>query len=172
MDKEIGSSGNSLLKTDKCSPLVVYMVYAIIAGVTLYNNYNISQKFNNNKVNNILTMHMWYEISFIVILGVLLYGLCTYNHENLAWIILFAPLIIYIIKISYVFSSVSTIMKNVPDDNAVPVKQTNNEQETSIPNLTSQMNEPPLNPSQAYEQKQSGMNPPLSANNIPSGFNF
>ena len=41
MDKEIGSSVNSLLKTDKCSPLVVYMVFAIIAGVTLYNNYNI-----------------------------------------------------------------------------------------------------------------------------------
>ena len=41
MDKEIGSSVNSLLKTDKCSPLVVYIVFAIIAGVTLYNNYNI-----------------------------------------------------------------------------------------------------------------------------------
>ncbi len=170
MDKEIGSSGNSLLKTDKCSPLVVYMVYAIIAGVTLYNNYNISQKFNNNKVNNILTMHMWYEISFIVLLGILLYGLCTYNHENLAWIVLFSPLVIYIIKISYVFSSVSSIVKNIPGDTMVPpVKQTN--QETSISNLTTPVNDPPLNPSQAYEQKQSAMNPPLSSN-VPSGFNF
>ena len=171
MDKEIGSSANSLLKTDKCSPLVVYMIYTIIAGVTLYNNYNISQKFRNNKVNNILTMHMWYEISFIVILGVLLYGLCTYNHDNLAWILLFAPLVIYIIKISYVFSSVSSIIKNVPDDTPIqqPIKQNN--QETLIPNLTSPVTEAPLNPSQAYEQKQSGMNPPLSTN-IPSGFNF
>jgi predicted membrane protein len=170
MDKEIGSSVNSLLKTDKCSPLVVYIVFAIIAGVTLYNNYNISQKFKSVKVNNILTMHMWYEISFIVILGVLLYGLCSYNHENLAWAVLFAPLVIYIIKLAYVFSSVSSIMKNVPDE-SMPRKE--NTQETQITSLVSQVNEPPLNPTQAYEQKQASMNPPLASNNnIPSGFNF
>lgn len=170
MDKEISSSVNSLLKTDKCSPLVVYMIFVIIAGVTLYNNYNISQKFRNVKVNNILTMHMWYEISFIVILGVLLYGLCSYNHENLAWAVLFAPLVVYIIKLAYVFSSVSSIMKNVPDDSA-PKKENN--QETQISSLAAQVNEPPLNPTQAYEQKQASMmNPPLASNNTPSGFNF
>jgi len=170
MDKEIGSSVNSLLKTDKCSPLVVYMVFVIIAGVTLYNNYNVSQKFKNVKVKNIMTMHMWYEISFIVILGVLLYGLCSYNHENMAWIILFAPLVVYIIKISYVFSSVSSIMKNVPDE-SMPVVQQNNTQETQIGNLPTQVTEAPLNPTQAYEQKQASMNPPLSSS-VPSGFNF
>lgn len=171
MDKEIGSSVNTLLKTDKCSPLVVYLVFAVIAGVTLYNNYNVSQKFKSLKVNNILTMHMWYEISFIIILGVLLYGLCIYNHENLAWLVLFAPLIIYIIKISYVFSSVSSIMRNVPNENS----QTENRDST--PSIQAVVNDPPLNPTQAYEQKQTALNnlnPPLSSNNtnVPSGFNF
>ena len=37
MDKEISSTMSSLLKTDKCSPLIVYIVFVIISGITLFN---------------------------------------------------------------------------------------------------------------------------------------
>ena len=36
MDKEISSTMSSLLKTDKCSPLIVYIVFVIRSDIYLY----------------------------------------------------------------------------------------------------------------------------------------
>jgi len=177
MDKEMMSSGpstpgNILFKTDRCSPLVVYFIYVIMAGVSLYNNYNNSKKINNNKVKNTINMHLWYEIIFIIVLGVLLAGLCQYDHENIAWALLFLPLVLILIKVSFVFSSVSTILKHTPGD--TPMALSNKTTENLISTINSSAaQETPINVKQAYEQKQMAsnqpeMNPPL----VPSGFNL
>ena len=119
MDKDVGSTMSSLLKTDKCSPLIVYIILVIVTGVTLFNTHGLMKRLQNHKINNIFTMHAWYEISMLVILGVVLFGLCQYNQQTLAWIVLFFPLALYIVKTLFVFNSVSSILRHVPQD--VPV---------------------------------------------------
>lgn len=116
MDREISSTVSSLFKTDKCSPLVVYIVLVIVTGVTLFNTNGLMKKLQNFKINNIFTMHMWYEISMLIILGAVLFGLCQYNQHTLAWIVLFFPIALYLIKTLLVFNSVSSILRHVPPD--------------------------------------------------------
>ena len=82
MDKDVGSTMSSLLKTDKCSPLIVYIVLVIVTGVTLFNTNGLMKRLQNHKINNIFTMHAWYEISMLIVLGVVLFGLCQYNQQH------------------------------------------------------------------------------------------
>lgn len=120
MDTEL-SSVSSLLKTDKCSPLIVYIVLVIISAVTLFNSNGNLKKFQNFKVDNIFTMHMWHEIALLLILGVTLFGLCQYNQQTLAWIVLFFPLALQIFKSLLVFNSVHMVQKLSPPDAPVTI---------------------------------------------------
>ena len=116
MDKEISSTMSSLLKTDKCSPLIVYIVFVIISGITLFNTNGLMKKLQHHKINNIFTMHAWYEVALLLVLGVVLFGLCQYNQQTLAWIVLFFPLALYVIKTLFIFNSVSSILRHVPQE--------------------------------------------------------
>ena len=116
MDKDVGSTMSSLLKTDKCSPLIVYIVFVIISGITLFNTNGLMKKLQHHKINNIFTMHAWYEVALLLVLGVVLFGLCQYNQQTLAWIVLFFPLALYVIKTLFIFNSVSSILRHVPQE--------------------------------------------------------
>ena len=115
MDKEL-SSISSLLKTDKCSPLIVYIVLVLVSGITLFNTNGLMKRLQNHKINNIFTLHAWYEITMLIVLGVVLFGLCQYNQQTLAWIVLFFPIAMYIAKQLFIFNSVSSILRHVPPD--------------------------------------------------------
>jgi len=115
MDKEL-SAISSLLKTDKCSPLIIYVVLVIITAVTMFNTNGLLKKLQNFKVDNIFTMHIWNEVALLIILGVVLYGLCQYNQQTLAWIVLFFPLALQLFKTLLVFNSVHAIQKMSPPD--------------------------------------------------------
>ena len=106
MADDVGSTMSSLLKTDKCSPLIVYIVLVIVSGITLFNTNGLMKRMQNHKINNIFTMHAWYEIALLLVLGVVLFGLCQYNQQTLAWIVLFFPLALYVVKTLFVFNSV------------------------------------------------------------------
>ena len=116
MDKEISSTVSSLLKTDKCSPLIVYIVLVVISGITLYNTNDQMKKLQNYKINNIFTMHAWYEIALLLILGVVLFGLCQYNKTSLAWIFLLFPVIYVIIQNLIVHIHVSSAIQSAPKE--------------------------------------------------------
>ena len=55
MEKELSSTMSALFKTDKCSPLIVYIVLVVITGVTLFNTNGLMKRLNNHKINNIFT---------------------------------------------------------------------------------------------------------------------
>ena len=116
MEKELSSTMSALFKTDKCSPLIVYIVLVVVTGVTLFNTNGLMKRLNNHKINNIFTMHAWYEIAMLLLLGVVLFGLCQYNQQTLAWIVLFFPLFWYLVKTLFVFNTVSSILRHVPPD--------------------------------------------------------
>ena len=120
MEKEMSSTMSALFKTDKCSPLIVYIVLVVVTGVTLFNTNGLMKRLQNHKIDNIFTMHAWYEISMLLVLGVILFGLCQYNQQTLAWIVLFFPIFWYLVKTLLVFNTVSSILRHVPPDSPVP----------------------------------------------------
>ena len=93
-------------------------------------------------------MHAWYEIALLLVLGVVLFGLCQYNQQTLAWIVLFFPLALYIVKTLFVFNSVSSILRHVPPDmpmGSMPLPQggptppQNSNHATSVTSQTSRL---------------------------------
>lgn len=186
MDKEMNSTVNSLLKTDHCSPLIIYFILVVVSVITLFNTHGLTKTLKNFKVNNIFNIHVWYEISYLVLLGVVLYGLCKYNQETLAWIILFLPLVTYLVKTVLIFTSVSSVLKQVPPPNGEDPKQVKNSnaliQQGANVNNTLQTRQDTLNTQNSNminNLNNTGMSPPLNSNmnsnmnsNQLSGFSF
>ena len=56
------------------------------------------------------------RLEFIIVMGVMLYGLCQYNQVNLAWIAVIFPIIYIILRINMVFNAVSMAQQNAPKD--------------------------------------------------------
>jgi hypothetical protein len=50
----------------------------------------------------------------LLISAIILFGLCQYNQEVLSWVILFIPLILLIVKSSYIFMTIFNISKYTP----------------------------------------------------------
>ena len=98
------SSFSELFKMDKCSPLVAYVLIVIVTAICIYNVRSESSKLGENqKVKNISDMFTWYEVSMLLVTGIILFGLCQYNETTLAWVVLCAPLIAYVVKTVIVF---------------------------------------------------------------------
>ena len=114
---------SNLLKTDKCSPLVVYLFSVVLFSIMIYLNHNNFKKFKNTKLanfsNNVFTMYTWNEISLLLIVGITMFGMCQYNQETLAWIILFIPIIVLIVKIYIVYNNINLFNKYLPSDEEI-----------------------------------------------------
>jgi hypothetical protein len=179
---------SNLLKTDKCSPLVAYLFSVILFGIMIYLNYNNFKKFKNTKLetysNNVFTMYTWNEVSLLLVVGVVMFGLCQYNQELLAWLILFIPAIVLIFKIYIIYSTVSGFNKYIPSDDDINKQPTVDKNKTNQekPNSESAMFNP-LNNNVPVENKtnmvtnlnkpsnldnRSEFNPPLLSSNTPS----
>ena len=105
-----------LLSTKMCSPLVVYVVFTIVSGITLFMSRNILKRFQSQRMENLLQVHMWFEVKFLIVMGVVLYGLCQYNQVNLAWIFLLLPVIYVLLKNLFIFCFVSLAHQNAPKE--------------------------------------------------------
>ena len=169
MDTEL-SSMSSLLKTDKCSPLIVYIVLVIVNAVTIFNTNGILKKFQNFKVDNIFTMHLWHEIGLLLVLGVILFGLCQYNQQTLAWIVLFFPFVLQILKSLLVFNSVHAVQKLAPPDAPTVVPSVSDPTKGPAPPQIQQTAPSAVQTDgvrQALTERSSTLAPPLNA---PSGY--
>tara|TARA_Y100000593_G_scaffold91798_1_gene181595 strand:- start:790 stop:1341 length:552 start_codon:yes stop_codon:yes gene_type:complete len=174
MDKEL-STMSSLLKTDKCSPLIVYIVLVIVNAVTIFNTNGILKKFQNFKVDNIFTMHLWHEIGLLLVLGVVLFGLCQYNQQTLAWIVLFFPLVFQIFKSLLVFNSVHAVQKLAPPDAPTQIPSVPDPTKGPAPPQIQQTAPTDVQSSgvrHAITERSSALAPPLNSQSggVPSGF--
>ena len=104
----------SLTSIKLCSPVVIFMIYVIVSGVSLFMSRNTLKRFNNQKMENLYNLHSWSEVKLIIVLGVIIYGLCQYDQVNLAWIFLLCPIIYIMLKnlCSYIY--VSLAHQNAP----------------------------------------------------------
>ena len=55
-------------------------------------------------IDNLYSLYSWNEIKYILVMGVVLYGLCQYKQDTLAWVSLSVPLFYLVFKNMYVYS--------------------------------------------------------------------
>ena len=152
-----------LLSAKMCSPMMVYLVFVIVTGISLFMSRSILKRFNNGKMENLYNMHSLHEVKLVVVLGAILYGLCQYNQVNLAWIFLIFPIIYIILKNLVVFLPVSMAQQNAPKevDFAKPTMF-----EAQVAQATNQPQQVQQQVQQQVEQQVnkeiSGMSPPLN----------
>ncbi len=105
----------NLLATNMCSPMVIFVVYAVITGISLFITRTNLNKYNTQKMESLFNTHLLHEVKLLLIMGVVIYGLCQYNQVNIAWIFLIFPVIYVILKNIMIFISVSSANQNAPN---------------------------------------------------------
>lgn len=104
----------NLLSMNNCSPMVVFVLFAIVMGITIFMTKNTLKKFNSNKMDNLFNFYSIEEFKLLIVLGATVYGLCQYNQINLAWMIMFLPVIYLILRNIFIFIPISNASQNVP----------------------------------------------------------
>ena len=107
-------SSMSLMSIKECSPMMAFAVYVVVSGITLFMTRNNLKKFHDEKIDNLYSLYSWHELKYIIVMGVVLYGLCQYNKENLAWISLILPILYLIMKNIFVFIQIFTVQQAIP----------------------------------------------------------
>lgn len=113
----------SLTSIKLCSPVIVFIVYVIVSGVSLYMSRNVLKRFNSQRMENLYNLYSWSEVKLVIVLGVVIYGLCQYDQMNLAWVFLLLPVIYIMLNNLIVYYNVSNAHQNAPKDNNDLIKQ-------------------------------------------------
>lgn len=106
----------SLTSIKLCSPVVIFIVYVVVSGISLFMTRSTLKRFKNQRMENLYNLYSWHEVKFVIILGVIIYGLCQYEQMNLAWIFLMFPVIYLILKNVFISAYVTLAHQNAPKD--------------------------------------------------------
>lgn len=107
---------NELLTTKMCSPVMVYGVVLVVSLISIYIVRQKLQRYNTAKMDNLYTLFTMQELKFLIVLGIVMYGLCQYNKTDLAWIFLIFPVIYVLIQNALLYIHVSSAVQNAPQE--------------------------------------------------------
>ena len=62
-----------LLSMKMCSPMVVFVVFVIISGISLFMSRSVLKRYSNQRMENLYNLYSWNEIRLVIIMGVVLY---------------------------------------------------------------------------------------------------
>ena len=82
---------NELLNLKSCSPFMIYIVMVFMCMFKIYYTRLNLKRYNTNKMDNLYNYYSMGEFRFMFLIGLVLYGLCSYNKEFLAWLVLLLP---------------------------------------------------------------------------------
>tara|TARA_Y100001958_G_scaffold157385_1_gene152348 strand:- start:1237 stop:1833 length:597 start_codon:yes stop_codon:yes gene_type:complete len=134
MDKE--NSIKDLFKPNKCSPIIAYFLIILISVVMIINAKETTSKLQDNyKILNVFKLFTYSELLFLLVHGIILFGLCQHGQEMIAWITLLFPLLSYLIKNIIVFISLYTIQKSEPPQDKLEEVKEKPEKSSEITNL-------------------------------------
>ena len=104
----------------------------------IINGKETSKKLQDNyKILNVFKLFTYSELVFLLVHGIILFGLCQHGQETIAWITLLFPLLGYLIKNIIVFISLYTIQKSEPPQEKIDdIKKNESSQETQITGKT------------------------------------
>ena len=89
---------NELLNLRTCSPFMIYIVMVFMCMFKIYYTRLNLKRYNTNKMDNLYNYYSMGEFRFMFLIGLVLYGLCTYNKEYLAWLVLLLPVVYVLLQ--------------------------------------------------------------------------
>tara|TARA_B100001093_G_scaffold520200_1_gene613574 strand:+ start:1330 stop:1872 length:543 start_codon:yes stop_codon:yes gene_type:complete len=113
---------NELLTTKMCSPVIVYGVVSVISFISIYLCRSNLSRYRTLKMDNLHKLFTMQEIKFLIVLGVVMFGLCQYNKTELAWIFLIFPIIYSMIQNTLIFIHVSSALQNAPQEQVMQIQ--------------------------------------------------
>jgi len=114
--QQMGGDINELLTTKMCSPVIVYAVVIVVTGISLFLTSKTLKRYGTYKMENLTQLFTLQELKLAIVLGVIMYGLCQYNKEDLSWIFLIFPVIYIIIQNILIFIHVASALQNAPQE--------------------------------------------------------
>jgi len=105
---------NELLTTKMCSPVIVYAVVLVVSAISVFLCRSRLKRYNTGKMDTLANMFTMQEVKFMLVLGVIMYGLCQYNKTELAWIFLIFPIIYVMIQNVLLYIHVSSAVQSAP----------------------------------------------------------
>jgi hypothetical protein len=171
--EQMGGDMNELMSTKMCSPLMIYIAIVVTSGLSVYLTRSSLMRHNTNKMDNLYNLYSMNELKFVIIFGLILFGLCQYNKANLAWVFLIFPVIYVLIQNLIIHIHVSSAVQSAPKLLTLNVQQQPSAQ--IIPQDT-QQSQPPVNQPMVPPQVRSVDTPrstsvsqPMGGSNIGSG---
>ena len=107
---------NELLTTKLCSPVIIYGVVAVISLIGIYFIRQSLERYNTHKMDNLKNLFSMQEVKYLIVLGIIMYGLCQYNKTELAWIFLIFPIIYTMIQNGLLYIYISSAVQNSPQE--------------------------------------------------------
>ena len=141
---QVGGEMNELMSTKMCSPMMVYLAVVVTSGLSVYLTRQSLKRHNTNKMDNLFNLYSLNELKFLIVFGLVLFGLCQYNKTSLAWIFLLFPVIYVIIQNLIVHIHVSSAVQSAPKE--AEVQQMPQYAAQVVPQDTQQSKPPPMVP--------------------------
>jgi len=141
--EQIGGEMNELLNTKMCSPMMIYLAVIVTSGLSVFITRNQLKRHNTTKMDNLFNLYSLHELKFMIIFGIILFGLCQYNKTTLAWVFLLFPVIYVVIQNLIIHVHVSSAIQSAPKE--VEVQQMPQYAAQVIPQDT-QQSQPPMVP--------------------------
>ena len=110
--EQIGGELNELMSTKMCSPLMVYLAVIVTTGLSVYLTRDKLKNHGTFKMENLSNLYSLNELKFMIVFGLILFGLCQYNKTTLAWVFLIFPVIYLIIQNLIVHIHVSSAIQS------------------------------------------------------------
>jgi len=143
---QVGGEMNELMSTKMCSPMMIYLAVLVTSGLSVYITRNQLKRHNTNKMDNLFNLYSLNELKFMIVFGLILFGLCQYNKTSLAWIFLLFPVIYIIIQNLIVHIHVSSAVQSSPKEiDRVSLQQYGLSGAQVVPQDT-QQSQPPMVP--------------------------
>ncbi len=89
---------NELMNLKTCSPFMIYIVMFLMCLFKVYYTRLNLKRYNTNKMDNLYNYYSMGEFRFMSLIGLVLYGLCSYNKEFLAWLVLLLPVLYVLLQ--------------------------------------------------------------------------
>lgn len=113
---QVGGEMNELLSTKMCSPMMIYLGMVVVTGLSIYVTRNNLKRHNTTKMDNLYNLYSLNELKFIIVFGLVLYGMCQYNKTQLAWIFLMLPVAYILLQNLIVQIHVTSGVQNAPKE--------------------------------------------------------
>ena len=141
---QVGGEMNELMSTKMCSPMMIYLAVVVTSALSVYLTRQSLKRHNTNKMDNLFNLYSLNELKFMIVFGLILFGLCQYNKTSLAWIFLVFPVIYVIIQNLIVHIHVSSAVQSAPKESIMG--QVPQYAAQVVPQDTQQTQPPPMVP--------------------------